>query len=645
MAEHTEQNASFRSVWARTIERFVPTGTPLTISLSCLIGIAAGYGAVVFNALIKFISTFSVEQAYGLAGSTWTFWLLLAATPAIGLLLVAWITRQFAEEAQGHGVPEVISAVAHDDGVIRPRVAFVKVVASAICIGTGGSVGREGPIVQIGSALGSLAGQIFKLSPRHLTILVAAGAGAGISATFNAPLAGVMFASEIILGSFAVESLAPIVVACVLAQVVHVQASEAGWWPAFGELKYEFLGDWGQLPSYIIFGMLCGLVAVSFTKMLYRCEDLAAEKLRSWWQRALLLGLAVGVIAVSYELVLPRVAPTADRQVKAPALFGVGYEVVHRALRMQNELKPVELQDKEDLQDAAQSSEPINEEIALDKSRMRAQLFWFLPLIFLKPFLTSLTLAGGGSGGIFAPSLFLGAALGTSFGLICNLLFPQFSANPGVYAIVGMGAVVAGTTQGLLSAILIVYEMTGDYRIILPIMIAAGLSSWVARYIDPESIYMKKLSRRGKTLARGLDMQSLEHVRVRDVMIRNFPTVSYTDSVDQIMRVARANLHIESLPVMDADDKLIGIIRAEDLHRVLDADLAPHLVNAEDIVMKSPLSVSPELNLLEAMRDFGSRDVETLPVETGKGASRRLVGLLLRADVLSRYRREMLRPP
>jgi CIC family chloride channel protein len=641
MAE-TEQNTSLSGLWTRVLDHFVPTGTPLTISLSCLIGIAAGYGAVVFNKMIAVVSAFSVQQAYALAVSTWTFWLLLAATPAIGLLLVAWITRQFAEEAQGHGVPEVISAVAHDDGIIRPRVAFVKVLASALCIGTGGSVGREGPIVQIGSALGSLAGQIFKLSPRHLTILVAAGAGAGISATFNAPLAGVMFASEIILGSFAVESLAPIVVACVLAQVVHVQASEAGWWPAFGELKYEFLGDWGQLPSYIIFGMLCGLVAVIFTKMLYRCEDLAAEKIRSWWQRALLLGLAVGVIAVSYELVLPQVAPTGDRQVTAPALYGVGYEVVHRALRMQNEMKPVELKDPANTK-AGQAGEPVNEEIALDKSRMRAQLFWFLPLIFLKPFLTSLTLAGGGSGGIFAPSLFLGAALGTSFGLICNLLFPQFSANPGVYAIVGMGAVVAGTTQGLLSAILIVYEMTGDYRIILPIMIAAGLSSWVARYIDPESIYMKKLSRRGETLARGLDMQSLEHVRVRDVMIRNFPTVSYTDSVDQIMHVARANLHIESLPVMDAEKQLIGIIRAEDLHRVLDAELAPHLVNAEDIVMKSPLSVSPELNLLEAMRDFGSRDMETLPVETGKGASRRLVGLLLRADVLSRYRREMLR--
>ena len=641
MAEKTEQNGSKLNSWSSMRDRFVPSGTPLTISLSCLIGVAAGYGAVIFNMLIASIGKFSVQQAYAMAVSTWTFWLLLAVTPAIGLFLVAWMTRRFAREAQGHGVPEVISAVAHEDGVIRPRVAFVKVLASALCIGTGGSVGREGPIVQIGAALGSLAGQVFNLSPRHLTILVAAGAGAGISATFNAPLAGVMFASEIILGSFAVESLAPIVVACVLAQVIHVQASGAGWWPAFGELKYQFLGDWGQLPSYIMFGMLCGLVAVSFTKMLYRCEDIAEQKLKSWWQRALLLGMVVGIVGVGYELVLPRVAPTVDRQVKTPALFGVGYDVVHRALRMQNELKPVELQDTKQTA-AGEAGKPVNEEIALDKRRMRVQLFWFLPLIFLKPILTSLTLAGGGSGGIFAPSLFLGASLGTSFGLICNLLFPQFSANPGVYAIVGMGAVVAGTTHGLLSAILIVYEMTGDYRIILPIMIAAGLSSWVARYIDPESIYMKKLSRRGETLARGLDMQSLEHVRVRDVMIRNVPTVSYADTLEQIIRVARANLHIESFPVMDADNKLIGIIRAEDLHRVLDADLEPNLVNAEDIVMKSPLSVSPELNLLEAMRDFGSRDIETLPVETGTGSGRRLVGLLLRADVLSRYRREML---
>jgi len=620
------------------------SGTPLTILLACLIGIGAGYGAILFNELIRLISTFSVETVYDATSSTWMFWILLSAIPAIGLLVVSFITRYFAPEAQGHGVPEVIAAVARHDGVIRPRVAIVKIIASAICIGTGGSVGREGPIVQIGSALGSLAGQILRLSAGHMKVLVAAGAAAGISATFNAPLAGVMFASEIILGSFAVESLAPIVIASVVAQVVHIQASGSGWWPAFGELNYKFFGDWGQVPTYIAFGLLCGLIAVSFTKMLYYFEDIAERKLPQWPKRALVLGLAVGIFAVGYELVLPKVAPNADREVtSAPALYGVGYQVVHRALRMQNELKPVQFNDDDQTDAASEKGEPTNKEIPLDVGLMRAELFWFLPLIFLKPFLTSLTLAGGGSGGIFAPSLFLGAATGTSFGLLCNLIFPEFSANPGVYAIVGMGAVVAGTTHGVLSAILIVYEMTGDYRIILPIMIAAGLSSWLARFIDPESIYEKKLSRRGELSARGMDTSPLEHIRVRDVMIRDFPTVAHTDNVDQIVRVARTNIHIECLPVMDAEGKLIGIIHPEDLHRVLDSDLSPMLVNAEDIVGRSPLSVSPDENLLDAMRDFGSRDVETLPVETGSGNSRRLIGLLLRSDVLSRYRREMLR--
>jgi CIC family chloride channel protein len=206
-----------------------------------------------------------------------------------------------------------------------------------------------------------------------------------------------------------------------------------------------------------------------------------------------------------------------------------------------------------------------------------------------------------------------------------------------------MGAVVAGTTHGVLSAILIVYEMTGDYHIILPIMAAAGLSSLVATFIDPESIYHKKLSRRGESLSRGHDVHRVEHVMVRDVMIREFPTVRHSDNVAQVVRVARAHSHIESLPVMNDDDRLVGIIRPEDLHRVLDSDVSPRLVNADDIATTAPLAVAPDANLLEALRDFGARDVETLPVETGEGDARRLVGLLLRSDVMRRYRVEMLR--
>jgi CIC family chloride channel protein len=257
--------------------------------------------------------------------------------------------------------------------------------------------------------------------------------------------------------------------------------------------------------------------------------------------------------------------------------------------------------------------------------------------------MTGLTIAGGGSGGVFAPSLFLGATLGGTFGLLVNLVIPGYSHAPGVYAIVGMAAVVAGTTHGILSAILIVYEMTDQYEIILPIMAAAGVSSVVTKMLEPDSIYYKKLSRRGEFISRGHDLHLLDHVMVRDVMLRNFPSLKPGDNAAQIIKIARAHPEIESLPVLDAGGKFVGIIRAEDLHRILDSDLAPELVYAEDIAFRAPLSVLPSANLIEAMRDFGARDVETLPVEVGVGENRQLVGLLLRTDVMRRYRQEMLR--
>jgi CIC family chloride channel protein len=222
------------------------------------------------------------------------------------------------------------------------------------------------------------------------------------------------------------------------------------------------------------------------------------------------------------------------------------------------------------------------------------------------------------------------------------LIAPEISANPGVYAIVGMGAVVAGTTHGVMSAILIVYEMTDNYQIILPIMAAAGLASTLARFIDRESIYYKKLSRRGETIARGHDMHCLEHIMVRDVMIRAFPSVDHSANATEIVRIARQNSHLETLPVMDDQNRLVGIIRPEDLHRVLDTDVAHHLITAEDIAIAPPLAVSLDANLLEALRDFGRSDVETLPVETGEHPQRQLVGLLHRVDVMRRYRMELL---
>ena len=643
--------SSFRQVLG-SILGWVPRGhvpaTSITILLACVIGVLGGYGAVFFTFLIHFVQRWTLEPFVHLADHNPWWWIGVACVPALGLLAVSWFTRRYAPEAQGHGVPEVILAVARNDGVIRPRVSMVKILASGVCIGTGGSIGREGPIVQIGSSLGSMFGQWCGLTPRHIKMLVAAGAAAGISATFNAPLAGVIFASEIILGSFAIESITPVVVASVLANVVQEYAGEHGFQPAFPYVYHEFHGAWHQLPSYFLLGILCGLAAVMFTKMLYGIEDLGNKWLKSWTARALIFGGIVGVIGVAYPSLPPQISPWTKKQIiehgpPIPALFGVGYRAVDHTLHLETEAND-EAQTKRDGRDIVPARERARIEaqektLILDRQQMLGQLWWLLPLAFLKPLLTSLTLGGGGSGGIFAPSLYIGAALGASFGIVSNLLFPGLSADPGAYAIVGMGAVVAGTTHGPLSAIVIVYEMTGDYRIILPIMVTAGLAGVVAGLIDPESIYFKKLSRRAENVARAHDMHRLEHIMVRNVMLRHFPTVKNTDTAVEIIRVARANAHIESLPVMDENDKLVGIISPADLHRVLDSDVPPQLINADDIAMRAPFSLSTNANILEALRDFGASDIESLPVEQdGK-----IVGLLLRSDVMRRYREEMLR--
>ncbi|TWT93396.1 H(+)/Cl(-) exchange transporter ClcA [Botrimarina colliarenosi] len=642
--------------WIRPLaERGAVPGGTLTIFVAGVVGVAAGFGAAFFGLLLETIT----DCTYGFAaaarddasgGMAWLWTAAIIVSPPLGLLLVAWATRRFAPEAQGHGVPEVITAVARHDGVIRPRIAIVKILVSGITIGCGGSVGREGPIVQIGSAFGSSAGQWLRLSAKNIKVLVAAGAAAGISATFNAPLAGVVFASEIILGSFAVESLTPIVLASVLADVVQQHVGEHRLNPAFKDLEYQFAGAWVQLPSYLLLGLVAGLAAAGFIKVLYGLEDLSQRWLPDWRKRALVLGGIVGLIGAVYPALPPFTAEGATLQdlKRLPPLMGVGYQVVEHSLHLS-----IEGDDKGPYGDGETRGPTASffqglfqtapdKAVRVPSDRLLSELLWLAPLVLLKPLMTSLTLAGGGSGGVFAPSLFLGATLGGSFGLVMNMIVPAYSHSPGVYAIVGMAAVVGGATQGVLSAILIVYEMTDQYEIILPIMAAVGVASIVTRIVDPESIYYKKLSRRGEHISRGHDLHNLDHVMVRDVMVRKFPTLNPGDNAAEIIKIARQHPEMESLPVMGADGKLIGIIRAEDLHRVLDSDLPPELVNAEDIALRAPLSVHPAENLIEAMRDFGARDVETLPVEVGVGESRRLVGLLLRSDVMRRYRKEML---
>ena len=454
--------------------------------LATLVGLAGGFGAIGFRALIDLIQTL----AYGGKGDLLelalaTPWYLKVWVPAAGGLVVGPLVYFFAREAKGHGVPEVMEAVALRKGVIRKRIVFVKTLASAVSIGVGGSVGREGPIVQIGSAIGSSIGQFLKISADRIRILVGCGAAAGIAATFNAPIAGSMFALEIVLGDFGVATFSPIVISSVAATAVSRHF--LGNTPAILVPPYQLVSAW-ELPIYAAMGLFCALVAVAFTRTLYRTEDLFDQFNFPEYLKALPGGLAIGVLALFF-----------------PHIMGVGYPAIDQALA--------------------------------------GQISWFFMflLILCKIFATSVTIGSGFSGGIFAPSLFIGAMAGGFFGTVVHGLFPEVTASHGAYSIVGMGAVVAGTTHGPLSAILILFEMTGNYRIILPLMIACILSSVAARQLFEDSIYTLKLARRGVNLRAGKEINVLSSIPVREAMNPDVETIPENLSLGKLAeRISRS---------------------------------------------------------------------------------------------------------
>ncbi|UCD86622.1 MAG: chloride channel protein [Desulfobacterales bacterium] len=438
--------------------------------LAAVVGLAGGFGAIGFRYLIGFFQTVAYGSGDNLLElARLTPWYFRMWIPALGGLVVGSLVYFLAREAKGHGVPEVMEAVTLRSGMIRKRVVFVKSVVSAICIGTGGSVGREGPIVQIGSAIGSSIGQVLRISAERIRTLVGCGAAAGIAATFNAPIAGSMFALEIVLGDFGLATFSPIVISSVAATAVSRHF--LGDAPAFIVPAYQLISAW-ELPLYVVLGFFCALVAVTFTTVLYRTEDIFDDLKIPEYLKAVLGGLMLGIMGLLF-----------------PHILGVGYP-------------------------------------AIDLSLMQKLSWWvMLFLVIFKILSTSITIGSGGSGGIFAPSLFLGAMAGGFLGTVVHHIFPEVTASPGAYSIVGMGAVVSGTTHGPMSAILILFEMTGDYKIILPLMIACIIGSVASGQLLKDSIYTLKLARRGVNIKAGKEVNVLKSIPVKDVVNSEVETI------------------------------------------------------------------------------------------------------------------------
>jgi len=551
-----------------------------------IVGLAGGFGAIGFRYLIEYFQ----NTAYGssdnfldLAQST--HWYYRMWMPALGGLVVGPLVYFLAREAKGHGVPEVMEAVALRSGIIRKRVVFIKSLASAICIGTGGSVGREGPIVQIGSAIGSTIGQIFRISADRIKTLVGCGAAAGIAATFNAPIAGSMFALEVILGDFGLATFSPIVISSVVATAVSRHF--LGNAPAFFVPPYQLVSAW-ELPLYVIMGLFCAVVGVTFTTVLYRTEDIFDGLRFPEYFKAVIGGFILGVMALVF-----------------PHILGVGYA-------------------------------------AIDLALAQTLSWWFLLLLVLTKILaTSITIGSGGSGGIFAPSLFLGAMAGGFFGTVVHGMFPGVTASPGAYSIVGMGALVGATTHGPLSAILILFEMTGDYKIILPLMISCIISSLASGQLLEESIYTLKLARRGLNIRAGKEVNVLKSMSVKEVMNPDVEAIPENLSLGEVAeKVSKSKYN--SFPVLDKEGNLSGILSFRDYQDVLFDENLKDLVVAKDLATTGLIIVSLNESLYDALEKITLKDFAILPVVSPDNPTK-LMGVLSRRDIIGAYDKAVIK--
>ena len=554
------------------------TSEPVIIGGTGLVlGLLSGLGVWLFKRLIDLASLAAQAGLGGLLRQIgpWTLFLV----PAIGGLAVGLLMHFFVGEERHHGVAGIMESVALAGGRLRYQRAPVKVLAAALSIGAGASVGPEDPSVQIGANLGSLFGQRLRLSDDGVRALVAAGAASGIAAAFNAPIAGVFFALELILGEVSGGSLGIVVLASVISAVV-TQAL-AGSQPAFHVPAYEFKSA-AELPLYLGLGLLAGPVAALYIRALYAAQDLFHAWSAPRWVKPAAAGLIVGLVG----LLLPQIQ-------------GVGYDTIDKILNIQ----------------------PF-------------ALNMLLALLAAKLLMTAVSIGGGFPGGVFAPSIFLGATLGGAFGLVAGRLLPGLGLTPQAFAMVGMAAVLAGTVHAPLTAIILLFEMTNDYRIILPLMFAVMVSLVVSQLIEKHSVYGLGLARKGVHLERGRDVRVLEGITVGEVMQTNTASLHETDTLATAAETLLQTRH-HGLPVLDAAGELVGILTLQDLDRA-QAEGGAEKLTVGDVATRALELTYPDENMDQALRRMSVRDLGRMPV-VARDQPGRLLGMLRRTDIVRAY--------
>lgn len=505
--------------------------------------------------------------------------LAIVISLALAGAIVGWIMQRFIGEERHHGVAGIIESVAMSGGRLRyARIPF-KAIASALSLGAGASVGPEDPSVQIGSNIGSMIGERLRLSDDQMRLLVAAGAASAIAAAFKAPIAGVFFALEVVLnGAFETRSFGVVVLAAVVSSAL-TQAIEPA--AEMGPFTYT-LGSMLEIPLFIPLGIILGVLSALFIRAVYWQHD--------WWHhhihlprpaKTALAGAVVGIVAIFL-----------------PQIMGTGRETMS--------------------------------EVLSGEAHFGFTLLLILGLV--KLLMTTISMAGGFVGGIFAPTLFVGTMLGSAYGQIMQALFGNQNGNPQVYAIAGMAAVMAGVVRCPITAIMLVFELTNDYRLILPIMLATVVCVFMAERITPDGMYTMGLKRQGVHLPQGREVDLMQGVVVGEVMIQPAPQILDSASLLEL-RDALRSYKLNSLCVVDDKGGLVGIVTLSDLQRAYREDMQEN-TTVGAICSRNPATIAPEEMLWTAIKTMGKHDIGRLPVVNHTGV---LVGLVGRRGVMRAY--------